>query len=174
MTTIAARLLDGAVELAWDDQTTWGSERIISDAKVFTVPGVGVFGLSGAANSADIIEEALKVKRKKEWGDRQFMLLGVVPAMRTLLREHGVLTVGDGSVEKWECSGIVVVGETCGYLATDFCFLGTREKMWAVGSGSDYAKGAMAMGADVRKAVEVASLFDVNTGRGIETMTVKL
>lgn len=37
-------------------------------------------------------------------------------------------------------------------------------KQWAIGSGSDLALGAMAMGADARTAVKVAAKFDVYTG----------
>ncbi|HWU70789.1 MAG TPA: hypothetical protein VN017_05495 [Pseudoxanthomonas sp.] len=37
-------------------------------------------------------------------------------------------------------------------------------RKWAIGSGSDVALGAMAMGADARTAVKVASQFDVYTG----------
>lgn len=39
-----------------------------------------------------------------------------------------------------------------------------RDKQWAIGSGSDLALGAMAMGADARTAVKVAAKFDVYTG----------
>jgi ATP-dependent protease HslVU (ClpYQ) peptidase subunit len=37
-------------------------------------------------------------------------------------------------------------------------------KQWAIGSGSDFALGAMAMGADARTAVKVACRFDVYSG----------
>lgn len=40
----------------------------------------------------------------------------------------------------------------------------------AMGSGSAYALGAMAAGADARKAVECATLHDIHTGMGIETL----
>jgi ATP-dependent protease HslVU (ClpYQ) peptidase subunit len=41
---------------------------------------------------------------------------------------------------------------------------------WAVGSGADYALGAMAMGADALQAIAVASELDVNTGLGVDSM----
>lgn len=42
---------------------------------------------------------------------------------------------------------------------------------WALGSGSDYALGAMAFGANAVQAVEVSTKLDVNTGMGIDTVT---
>lgn len=39
-----------------------------------------------------------------------------------------------------------------------------RNKFWAFGSGAELALGAMAMGADARTAVKIASQFDVYTG----------
>ncbi len=39
---------------------------------------------------------------------------------------------------------------------------------WADGSGADYAMGAMAMGANAREAVEIASQYDVFTGCGVD------
>ena len=41
-----------------------------------------------------------------------------------------------------------------------------REPFAALGSGADFALGAMAMGADARAAVRVASQFDPHTGGG--------
>lgn len=41
---------------------------------------------------------------------------------------------------------------------------------WAIGSGADYALGAMAMGADARTAVEVASRYDIGTGLGVDVL----
>lgn len=42
--------------------------------------------------------------------------------------------------------------------------------MWAVGSGCDYALGAMKFGATAKEAIAIASELDVNTGLGIDTV----
>jgi ATP-dependent protease HslVU (ClpYQ) peptidase subunit len=44
---------------------------------------------------------------------------------------------------------------------------------WAIGSGEDYAHGAMAAGANAKKAVEIACSFDINSGMGVETLTLR-
>ena len=46
------------------------------------------------------------------------------------------------------------------------------DKFMAWGSGRDIALGAMAMGADARKAVEIASQFDCNCGNGCDAVDV--
>ena len=44
------------------------------------------------------------------------------------------------------------------------------EPFVAIGSGSEFAMGAMAMGAGARKAVEVAARFDRATGKGVDAL----
>jgi len=43
-----------------------------------------------------------------------------------------------------------------------------EDKIMAWGSGRDFALAAMAMGADARKAVEIASIFETGCGRGVD------
>lgn len=43
---------------------------------------------------------------------------------------------------------------------------------FAVGSGSEYARGAMAAGVDARGAVEIAMRFDMATGDGVDCVEV--
>lgn len=51
------------------------------------------------------------------------------------------------------------------YLVLSLC----RDPFWAWGTGRETALGAMAMGADAEKAVEMAIRFDVNCGGGIDS-----
>ncbi len=44
---------------------------------------------------------------------------------------------------------------------------------WAVGSGANYALGAMAAGVKARRAVEIACTLDVNSGLGVDVLTLK-
>lgn len=45
-----------------------------------------------------------------------------------------------------------------------------EDKMYACGSGRDYALGAMACGKTAEQAVEIACRFDVCSGNGIDTL----
>lgn len=48
------------------------------------------------------------------------------------------------------------------------------EPFCAIGSGRDFALGAMAAGASAKKAVEIAARFDPSTGGGIDTLRVRV
>jgi len=43
---------------------------------------------------------------------------------------------------------------------------------WAAGSGADYALGAMAHGASAAEAVAIASTLDINTGLGVDVISL--
>lgn len=44
---------------------------------------------------------------------------------------------------------------------------------WAIGSGAEYALGAMAAGASAKRAVEIACTLDVNSGMGVDVLTLR-
>lgn len=44
---------------------------------------------------------------------------------------------------------------------------------WALGSGGEYALGAMAAGASAKRAVEIACTLDVSSGMGVDTLTLR-
>lgn len=46
-------------------------------------------------------------------------------------------------------------------------------KFWAIGSGADYAMGAMMMGADARRAVRIAAKLDQSTGGGVDVVAFR-
>lgn len=45
-----------------------------------------------------------------------------------------------------------------------------EELFFACGSGRDFAVAAMHLGKNAVEAVEIAALFDINTGRGVDTL----
>lgn len=45
-------------------------------------------------------------------------------------------------------------------------------KQWAIGSGCNYAIAAMHLGKTAREAVEIACLFDSNSGNGVDELTL--
>lgn len=44
---------------------------------------------------------------------------------------------------------------------------------WAIGSGAEYALGAMAAGACAKRAVEIACEFDINSGMGVDVLALR-
>lgn len=49
----------------------------------------------------------------------------------------------------------------------------TENKTYALGSGRDFAIGAMAMGADALDAVRITSMYDSGCGLGVDSLTLK-
>jgi ATP-dependent protease HslVU (ClpYQ) peptidase subunit len=71
------------------------------------------------------------------------------------------------------CSMLVVLpgGVLLQYENTPYPIRIESEK-WAVGSGRDFALAAMYLGKDAVAAVVVASVFDVATGNGVDSITL--
>lgn len=44
---------------------------------------------------------------------------------------------------------------------------------WAIGSGGEYAFGAMDAGASAKRAVEIASARDINSGMGVDVLSLR-
>jgi len=52
----------------------------------------------------------------------------------------------------------------------NFWYVLGRRVNWAIGSGGDYALGAMAAGADAKSAVRLATGLDTSTGMGVDVV----
>ena len=68
---------------------------------------------------------------------------------------------------------VLVVSENGAYLYCDSVHpVPIGHINWAIGSGQEYALGAMVAGASAKKAVEIACTLDVNSGMGVDTLTL--
>mgnify|MGYP006911485525 FL=1 len=72
--------------------------------------------------------------------------------------------VSDFRIMAVDESGFVFCGSKPGYWAE----VGRRP--WAIGSGTDYALGAMAAGKTSAEAVKIASVLDVSTGCEVDEL----
>lgn len=68
---------------------------------------------------------------------------------------------------------LIATKEGVWYACNSLFFHAMGNVRWAIGSGCDYALGAMYAGKNAREAVEIASQLDVNTGLGVDTLTIK-
>jgi 20S proteasome alpha/beta subunit len=102
-------------------------------------------------------------------GDNFATLLKVVDWMQEGAEEDSKPELGDSSVH------ILLVdsnGEIFLY-NNDLYPMPLEQDFFAVGSGMDYAMGAMAMGASAADAVRVASQFDPGTGPKVDCLTLE-
>ncbi len=82
----------------------------------------------------------------REWLDREWTSASSKP------------TVADGF------HGIVIDGGKVFSMESKLVLMEQGMPFYACGSGRDYAMAAMHLGCDAKKAVQVAAVFDVNTG----------
>lgn len=93
---------------------------------------------------------------------RDWVLKGLVPA------KFPDLKVIDNNVPHFwviNRSGAVAKFEDSPYPLT------CNDPFWAEGSGRDFAYGALAMGADARRAVEITCQYDIMCGGGVDVLT---
>lgn len=132
--------------LAADRQTTWGTTATLT-RKAFKVTRNGntfLFGCAGLARDADAyVQWALgEVDVKPDFSD--FTVMCIDSDRRIWIAQQAFM---------W--TEVVPVGN----------------RFWAIGSGCDYALGALYQGASAKRAVEIASKLDTNTGFGVDTVT---
>lgn len=72
--------------------------------------------------------------------------------------------------KEWWINIIVIEDGKC-FRYENFTKFEVEEPFFAIGSGRDFAIAAMHLGKTAIEAVEIASLFDVNTGDGVDAMT---
>lgn len=71
-----------------------------------------------------------------------------------------------------KCFSVMVITKSKNvfYLNDGFYFYEMGKSKWAIGSGAEFALGAMAHGATAEEAVSIACTLDVNTGLGIDSV----
>jgi hypothetical protein len=126
--------------------------------KVFCISGL-VFGVAGNVRVMDVV-------RTTQWPEydgsdaHSWVVTHLVPVLKAAAEQNDLLN----EEKKIEVSVIVVVVDDEVFtISGNFAVVSTRDGYVAVGSGEDFAFGALFMGASAVKAVEVAANFDVGT-----------
>lgn len=78
--------------------------------------------------------------------------------------------LGDGDES---CSVLVATKDNVFLFANSCNGVALGKIQWASGSGADYALGAMAMGASAKRAVEIATRLDINSGCGVDVLRLR-
>jgi ATP-dependent protease HslVU (ClpYQ) peptidase subunit len=84
----------------------------------------------------------------------------------------------NGEIEKPDLTDITILSiDHLGrvwYASQAMLWARLRVKQWAIGTGCDYALGAMAAGKSAAEAIRIASKLDVNTGFGVDVLELLL
>lgn len=174
MTTIIAIERPDGVIFGWDRQVTHGARRVLGGDKVFTNAGI-VFGHSGDVLDGNIIEYADLPKPPKKLAGAdadRWVTRELIPAIQSTLSGREATSKKESKVSS-NGSFLVAVAERIYQVSSDLSWLRSSDGMYAIGSGSDFALGALHAGADIDRALEIATRLDVYTGPDCASSTVR-
>lgn len=142
MTTVAFK----AGTMAADTQTNCGNARAGFVSKIFKVHGCLV-GFSGVVPHQAGFVDWLEKGR-----------IGPCPLFgrKEDERSSAMIAHPDGRLETFDTEGSCFIQPVCG--------------VYAIGSGCDWAEGAMVAGASAEQAVQIAMLFDTRSGGDVEVI----
>lgn len=186
MTTIVAVKKDGVISIAADSQSTFGDTRLaaLDDArwnKIFQ-HGDNYFAICGSAAHDLVLQSALKKIKKLDFSNRA----AIFESFRKLhgkLKDDFFLKTEEEEDDAYESSQMTVL------IANAHGIFGVYslrevyefERFWAIGSGRDYAIGAMSAIYDQSNANEIAKvgvetgcMFDVASSLPMTTYSVEV
>ena len=175
MTTIVAVKTDDKVTFAWDSQITWRGRAMNSAdsaGKVFR-NGPVVFGVSGRSRTSDILKHMSIPDRKEYAPDYDTETWIVTELVPHIIKELDKVKFFENSTADSESHVILAVDNLVGYLSTDLAWVTDETGIYAVGSGSAYAIGALSTGSAPEQAVRIAKTWDLYTGGQVRTATVE-
>ncbi|MBM5572589.1 MULTISPECIES: MFS transporter [Deefgea] len=173
MTTIVAVKKDGVISIAADSQSTFGDTRLaaLDDArwnKIFQ-HGDSYFAICGSAAHDLVLQSALKKMKKLDFSNRA-AIFESFRKLHSKLKDDFFLKTDEEEDDAYESSQMTVL------IANAHGIFGVYslrevyefERFWAIGSGRDYAIGAMQAvydqlaASDIAKVgVETGCMFDV-------------
>jgi ATP-dependent protease HslVU (ClpYQ) peptidase subunit len=165
MTTIVGVETKKGFILAADSQTTEGERAYISK-EVPKIVEVGEYVICGAGTSryCDIVTYGWEPPTYDGTNLYKFMVSKFIPAMRKIHEETGYVLKDDDD------GAIFLVGleNKLFYICEDYSVLRTDTKMYAMGTGGNWALGALHAGATVEEAMKIAIKLDINSGGKIQ------
>lgn len=188
MTTIAAIQGDTWAVVGFDSQIT-------EDSRVFLLPnsagkvaqnGPYILGAAGDLRAINLLHHSFRppAPPPSDRGPKldRFISTKFVPALKSCFEDSNY-----GEKGSHESSIIAVVNGTVYEIGANYDWCHDQRGIYAVGTGSSYALGALyesndgrkrrtltSARANLRSALTIASLLDVNTGGAVHVLTQKL
>lgn len=173
MTTIVAVQRKGDVEFAADSQMTYGNLKSPDSFRKVFANGPVVFGFAGSVRAANVLRfmdvPALPKKRLNRNDLERWVVTDLVPAMQDALETGNAMEIHNNEVDSYSRVLVSVQGSVY-EIGSNFSVTRESSGVYSVGSGSDFALGAMAAGASPAEAVKIASKLDSYTGGRIQSV----
>lgn len=171
MTTIIFKETPKGVKIGFDSQVTtgWRKGELAYD-KVFVNNGV-IYGVAGAVRDANILKYGnLPEIPDEEWDVDKWVTTELIPAIMGILQAQGALESQNGQASSDSLLLVAVRGRVY-RIGSYFSWLRHPDGLYAIGSGSDYAQGALVAGASVSRSLEIAASLDSYTGQTLKLTT---
>ena len=187
MTTIVVVKKDGLVVIAGDTLTTFGSTRLASvhDAapEKLLKHGNSYFGIAGSAAHQLVLESLLKKHPEFTFNGRE-EIYESFRKIHPILKDEAFLNPKEEEDDPYESSQLtaLVANPTGIFGVYSMREVFEFDKFWSIGSGRDFALGAMyAVWKNRKSAEEIAKIgvlagaeYDTGTGLPMNIATVKL
>ena len=165
MTTIVAIQYEDQVVIGADSQVT--ATRKFSHPRMVKVSERGQYLIAGAGlSSACDIAQHIWIPPKPTVEDRKdlyhFMIAKVVPSLKQCFKDNDFRLEGDKD-EETRFAFLIAIGGEVFDLADDFAVSLDDSGHYSIGSGSSLALGALAHGATIEEALEIAAKKDPYT-----------
>jgi ATP-dependent protease HslVU (ClpYQ) peptidase subunit len=166
VTTIIAVQYDDKAVIGADSQTTGATGRKASHAQMVKVTQRGDFIVAGSGECApcDIAQHIWvpPVPSAKDWNNLyHFMIAKVVPSLKACFKENEYKW--DVEDDETKFAFLMIIGGEIFEIADDFSVCLDGKGYYGVGSGSDFAIGALSAGATLKEALKIASDNDAFT-----------
>jgi len=166
MTTIVAVQLDDRVILGADNQTTSGIGRKYTPPQRVKISERGKYIIAGAGDvRACDIAQVLWNPPNPTATDRKnlyhFMLRKVIPSLKDALKYHEY-KVDPNDSEAGFLLLVAIEGQVF-EIADDYSVTMSNHGIYAIGTGSSYAIGALFAKATIIEALEIAAMNDIYT-----------
>jgi hypothetical protein len=122
-----------------------------------------LIGGAGSSRFCDVIQYAWTPPTYDNTNMFGFMVATFVPAMRKAHEEAGCVPKDD-EVFKF----IVGVNHRLFYISEDYSVVIGDTPYYGVGTGAQYAVGALEAGCTVKGAMKIAAKYDINTGGAVK------
>lgn len=178
MTTIAAKVTNGKVKIAWDSQSTSGNEASsTSRNKVVKVNDQFAVGVAGHVRFSNLVQRA-SVDRihphdivQDHFDSEGWMIETLIPAWMKAVKSAWSDTPNYNDDDIPWGQALVVLANRIFKVGADFSVIDCGD-FGAIGSGSPYARTAMHLSKSAKQAVEIATELDLFTGGNVKEMTV--
>lgn len=164
MTTIIGVQRQWGVLMAADSQVNWGDRPTTSfGVEKITSRNGYLIAAAGDGRVADMVCYEWKPPKITGSGDmHKFVVTKVVPSLRKFLND------GNADYKNAEFEILIALRGQLYAIASDLSVIRDEEGFYGIGTGGQYAVGALYSGASLEDAVTIAIKLDINSGGPIQ------